>query len=86
MFNKASNSSRVFCKRTHLSRRSALSAEKPKLSARSWKWTQRISRTEQVMTSVSKRLKDDPKKLATPSAYIRIPISKMKADRNRNSA
>ena len=70
----------------HLNRRSALSAENPKLSARSWKWTHKISRTEQVMTSVSNRLKDEPKKLATPSAYIRMPISKMKALRNRNSA
>ena len=69
-----------------LSSLSALNAERPKEPALSWKLTQNTSKTEPVMTMTSKRLKLDWKKAVTPRAYIRMPISKMKAERKKNSA
>lgn len=68
-----------------LNNRKALKADRPKLPARSWKFTQNTSKTDPVMTIESNRLKEDAKKVMGPRAYIRINISKMKAPRNMNS-
>jgi hypothetical protein len=68
-----------------LSSLNALSADRPKLPALSWKLTQNTSKTEPVMTKESNRLKLELKKVAGPKAYARISISKIKAPRNTNS-
>ena len=64
----------------------ALNPERPKALARGLKCTQKTSKTDPVITTVSNLLKAEPKYLYAPKAYILINISNIKAPRKNISA
>ena len=64
----------------------ALNPERPKALARGLKWTQKTSKTDPVITTVSNLLNADPKYLCGPRAYNRTNISNMNVPRKNISA